>query len=65
MNRGITMATAKKVLWEMYKTGRDAHSIIEEQDLWQIDDIPTLEKIIEDVIAANLKAVTDYKGKNG
>lgn len=64
MTKSITRATGKYVLGEMFRTGRDAISIIEEQDLWQIDDIPTLGKIIDDVIVANPKAVADYRGKN-
>lgn len=65
MSRGITTTTAKYVLWEMFRTGRDALSIIEEQNLWQIDDIPTIMKIVDEVIEANPKAVADYRGTNG
>lgn len=59
----ITHTTAKYVLNRVFETGRDAVSIIEEENLWQIDDIPTLSKIIDEVIKANPKAVADYKGR--
>ncbi len=34
---GITHTTAKYVLKEMYRTGKSALEIVEEQDLWQLD----------------------------
>ena len=34
--KSITHTTAKQVLWEMYRTGREAIDIIEEQGLWEI-----------------------------
>ncbi len=58
----ITDATAKKVLWEMYRTGKDADTIINEQDLWGITDIEELSRIADQVIKDNPKAVADYKG---
>lgn len=57
----ISSKIAKTVLAEMFETGNDPSLIIDEQGLAQIDNDSEIEKIIEDVIAKNEKAVADYK----
>jgi aspartyl-tRNA(Asn)/glutamyl-tRNA(Gln) amidotransferase subunit B len=57
----ISGKIAKTVFEEMYKTGRDAESIVKEKGLVQISDAGEIEKIIDDVIAKNPKEVARYK----
>ena len=57
----ISNLTGKAVLEEMSKSGKPAQKIIEEKNLAQISDSNTLSSVIEDVIAENLKSVTDYQ----
>ncbi len=57
----INMATAKKVLEEMYKTGKNAHNIIEEQGLNQIVDSGLIQSEIIKVIQNNESAISEYK----
>ena len=59
----ITMATAKRVLGEMYRTGKTHTEICDEQNLWEITDRAELERIVDRVIKDNPKAVADYKGR--
>jgi aspartyl-tRNA(Asn)/glutamyl-tRNA(Gln) amidotransferase subunit B len=53
---------AKEVFPKMFATGDAPGVIIEREGLKQISDTSALEKIIEDVIAANPKQVEQYKG---
>ena len=46
----------------MYSTGRSAREIMESEGLKQISDAGALEKIVDDVLAANPKQVEQYKG---
>ena len=55
---------AKEVFAEMFATGRPAPAVIEEKGFEQISDSSAIEKIVEDVIAANEKNVTAYRGGN-
>ncbi|PYS29863.1 MAG: Asp-tRNA(Asn)/Glu-tRNA(Gln) amidotransferase GatCAB subunit B [Acidobacteria bacterium] len=62
----ISGKIAKTVLEEMYKTGRQAQQIIEEQGLIQISDTGEIEKIVDKVIEENPKSVEQYRaGKTG
>ncbi len=58
----ISGKIAKEVFDAMFESGRDAKSIIEERGLTQMSDSGELEAICRRVIAANPKAVEDYKG---
>jgi aspartyl-tRNA(Asn)/glutamyl-tRNA(Gln) amidotransferase subunit B len=49
----ISGKIAKTVFDEMWKTGEDADVIIERQGLKQISDSGAIEKIVDEVIAAN------------
>jgi len=57
----INTATAKSVLEEMFKSGKEADKIIAEQGLSQISDSGEIENAVSQVIGANPKAVADYK----
>jgi aspartyl-tRNA(Asn)/glutamyl-tRNA(Gln) amidotransferase subunit B len=53
---------AKEVLPKMFESGEPAAVIMEREGLKQISDTGALEKIIEEVIAANPKQVEQYRG---
>jgi aspartyl-tRNA(Asn)/glutamyl-tRNA(Gln) amidotransferase subunit B len=57
----ISSKIAKIVLAQMYQTNGDPSQIIEEKGLAQITENAEIEKIIEDVLIKNKKAVEDYK----
>jgi len=57
----INAATAKSVLEEMYNTGKDADTIINEKGLSQISDAVELDRITSQVIESNHETVLDYK----
>ena len=60
MDKGdISIKIAKKVLWEMMKTGKTALTIVEEKGWKRITDIGILEKIVSKVFMENPKAVKD------
>jgi aspartyl-tRNA(Asn)/glutamyl-tRNA(Gln) amidotransferase subunit B len=60
----INSKTAKAVLLEMFNTGVDPSSIVDENNWRQVSDSGELEKIIASVIEKNPKAVADYKAGN-
>jgi aspartyl-tRNA(Asn)/glutamyl-tRNA(Gln) amidotransferase subunit B len=53
---------AKEIFSKMAATGESAAEIVKREGLQQISDTQALEKIIDDVIAANPKQVEQYKG---
>src|SRR6185295_6504356 len=53
---------AKEIFARMFATGESASAIIEREGLKQISDTGALEKIIDEVIAANPKQVEQYRG---
>jgi aspartyl-tRNA(Asn)/glutamyl-tRNA(Gln) amidotransferase subunit B len=53
---------AKDVLEKMFQTGDSAAAIMEREGLRQISDTGALEKIIDEVIAANPKQVEQFRG---
>jgi aspartyl-tRNA(Asn)/glutamyl-tRNA(Gln) amidotransferase subunit B len=57
----VSTASAKTVLEEMYKSSRNADTIIAEQGLGQIKDTSEIEKTAVEIIAANPQAVADYR----
>jgi aspartyl-tRNA(Asn)/glutamyl-tRNA(Gln) amidotransferase subunit B len=57
----ISTKIAKTVFEEMYRTGKDAGAVVEEQGLVQVSDTGEIEKIITDVIKANAGQAADYK----
>lgn len=58
----ISGKIAKDVFAEMFATGKDAAAIVEEKGLKQVTDTGAIEKIVDDVIAANPDNVAAYKG---
>jgi aspartyl-tRNA(Asn)/glutamyl-tRNA(Gln) amidotransferase subunit B len=58
----LTGKLGKDVLGRMFETGEPASAIVEREGLKTITDSGALEKIIEEVIAANPKQVEQYRG---
>ena len=57
----ISTKIAKTVFEEMYKTGKDAETVVKEQGLVQVSDTGAIEQIIAEVIKANPGQAADYK----
>ena len=53
---------AKQIFPKMFATGEAPAAIVEREGLKQISDTGALEKVIEDVVAANGKQVEQYRG---
>lgn len=58
----ISGKIAKDVFEEMFETGRNPETIVQEKGLVQIADEDQLAGVIEKVIAANPKVVEDFRG---
>ncbi len=58
----ISGKIAKTVFDEMWKSGKEADSIIEEKGLKQVTDTGAIEKIVDEVIAANPNQAEEYRG---
>lgn len=58
----ISGKIAKDVFEAMWESGKDAGAIVEEKGLKQVSDTGELEKIIDDLIAANPAQVEQYRG---
>ncbi len=57
----ITSKTAKEVLVEMFKTGKDPSQIIEDKGLGQVSDKKEIEKAVKKALEENQSAVEDFK----
>ena len=57
----ISGKIAKAVFEEMFTTGKDAKTIIEEKELVQISDQVAIAAVVDGVIAGNPKTVSDYR----
>jgi aspartyl-tRNA(Asn)/glutamyl-tRNA(Gln) amidotransferase subunit B len=57
----INLATAKSVLEEMYKTGKNADDIIAQRGVTQISDTSAIDVEIDNAIKGNPQALADYK----
>jgi len=57
----ISTKIAKTVFEEMYKTGKDAETVVKEQGLVQVSDTGAIEQIIDDVIKANPGQHAEYR----
>jgi len=57
----VNTASAKLVLEEMYKTGKDASDIVAQRGLSQISDASELEDTVAQVIEANPQALADFR----
>ncbi|MBT6301416.1 MAG: Asp-tRNA(Asn)/Glu-tRNA(Gln) amidotransferase subunit GatB [Candidatus Jacksonbacteria bacterium] len=57
----VNSTAAQTILDELFKTGNDPASIVQEQGLEQVSDIGELDSIIKKAIDANTDVVKDYK----
>jgi len=57
----ISSRVAKTVLVEMFNTGVDPSSFVDDNNLRQMQDSSELEKIVKEVVEKNPKAVADFK----
>ncbi|MBV9759480.1 MAG: Asp-tRNA(Asn)/Glu-tRNA(Gln) amidotransferase subunit GatB [Acidobacteriaceae bacterium] len=53
---------AKEILPKMFETGESAPAVMDREGLRQISDSGALDKIVDEVIAANPKQVEQYRG---
>ncbi|MEW6571376.1 MAG: Asp-tRNA(Asn)/Glu-tRNA(Gln) amidotransferase subunit GatB [Nitrospirota bacterium] len=60
-NGTISGKIAKTVFEEMYRTGKDADSVVRQKGLVQISDTRTIEKYIDEVILKHAKEVERFK----
>jgi aspartyl-tRNA(Asn)/glutamyl-tRNA(Gln) amidotransferase subunit B len=60
-NGTINARQAKEVFAEMFASGRDPQSIVEERGLKQESDSGAIETLASQVIEANPKAVAEYR----
>jgi len=58
---GVSSTSAKSVLEEMFRTGKDAGEIIAQRGLGQISDTGQLEEVVIEVINSNAQPVADFK----
>ena len=58
----ISGRIAKDVFADMFETGKDAASIVDEKGLKQVSDSGAIEALIDAVIAANMDKVEEYRG---
>ena len=57
----ISNAGAKEVFRTMWSEGGDADSVIESKGLKQVSDVGALEKIVDEIMAANPAQVAEYR----
>ena len=57
----ISGKQGKDVLVEMFKTGKSATSIIEEQGLVQVSDTSEIDRLLDEVLAANPQQLASYR----
>jgi aspartyl-tRNA(Asn)/glutamyl-tRNA(Gln) amidotransferase subunit B len=58
----ISGKIGKTVFVEMWASGKDPEVVVKEKNLVQISDSSAIEKIIDEVLAANQQQVADYRG---
>jgi aspartyl-tRNA(Asn)/glutamyl-tRNA(Gln) amidotransferase subunit B len=63
-SREVTTTVAKEVFAEMWGSGKDAATIVDEKGLRQVSDESAIAPVVDEVIATETKAVADYKGGN-
>lgn len=62
IEKGVISGTmAKEVFAEMYRSGESAETIVKTKGLTQMSDSSEIEKIVDDVIAANQAQHAQYK----
>lgn len=65
LDKTISGKIAKEVIPEMILRGKGAKEIVEDKGLVQISDSGAIEAIVAEVLAANPKAVEDYRAGKG
>ncbi len=55
----------KEVFAEMFSSGKDAESVIQEKGLAQVSDTSAISQAVADVLAANTKQLEEYRNGNG
>ncbi len=60
----ISGKQAKEVFLEMFASGKGADAIVREKGIEQLSDVDAIEKLCDEVIAANPKPVADFKSGN-
>ncbi|MBE7636886.1 Asp-tRNA(Asn)/Glu-tRNA(Gln) amidotransferase subunit GatB [Sneathiella sp. P13V-1] len=58
----ISNRIAKEVFEDMFETGKAAGAIVEEKGLKQVSDTGAIDAAIDEVIAANMDKVEEYRG---
>jgi aspartyl-tRNA(Asn)/glutamyl-tRNA(Gln) amidotransferase subunit B len=58
----IAGTTAKELLEELYLSGGDLEALVAERGLGQVSDDTLLVRLVDEAIAANPQAVSDYRG---
>jgi len=58
----VSGKAAKEIFSQMYKTGEDPSVVLEKSGLHLVTDMEVLEKIVDEVVRNNQKAVSDYNG---
>ena len=58
----ISGKIAKDVFEDMFESSRDADVIVEEKGLKQVSDTGAIEAMIDEVMAANMDKVEEYRG---
>lgn len=61
-SKEISGKMAKDVFAEMWKTSKAPKEIVKSKGMSQITDASSIEKLVDEVMAANAQAVTDYRG---
>jgi aspartyl-tRNA(Asn)/glutamyl-tRNA(Gln) amidotransferase subunit B len=61
-SKEISGKMAKDVFLEMWKTSKAPKEIVKAKGMSQITDTSAIEKIVDEVMAANATAVADYRG---
>lgn len=61
----ISGKIAKTVFTEMYKTGKDAETIVKEKGLIQISDESTIERVVDEIIAKHPAEVERFMAGDG
>ena len=57
----INNNTGKKVLREVFETGKNPEEIVKEQGLVQISDESQLKEIVKEILDNNEQSIIDYK----
>ena len=60
----INSKQGKEVFAEMFASGKSAGAIVKEKGIEQLSDVGAIEKICDEVIAANPKPAADFKAGN-